>query len=54
MKFQPNLSNALRVVYVVIGAALIAGPFLITVGTWERVILPILGLMAVASGATGW
>ena len=52
--FTPNLRPALRVLWCVAGLALIAVPFVTPIGGWMRVALPVLGLLTVASGATGW
>ena len=54
MKVEPNISTVWRVACVVGGVARIVGPFLVSLGGWERVVLPILGVLSIATGATGW
>ncbi len=54
MKIEPNLSNAYRILYVVMGSVMIAIPFALALGGWIRVVVPILGLLSIATGATGW
>ena len=54
MKFSPNLGHRFRILYVVIGVVLVAATFAIGLEGWQRVILPILGGMAIVTGATGW
>jgi hypothetical protein len=54
MKLLPNLSRTWRVIYAIVGLALILAPFVFTLPGWERIVLPILGLMSIFTGATGW
>ena len=54
MKFEPNLSNALRVFYVVVGLILIVSSFAMSMEGWIRVVVLILGVLTVGAGATGW
>jgi hypothetical protein len=54
MKVEPNLSTVWRVAFVVVGAALMVGPFLVSLGGWKWVVLPLLGVLSIATGATGW
>ena len=52
--FTPNLRPSLRVIWCIAGLALILVGFVAPIGGWLRVALPILGLLTIASGATGW
>lgn len=54
MKFEPNMSKGYRVYCIVVGVALCAIPFLLTVPTWVEVAVPILGILSLATGAIGW
>jgi type IV secretory pathway VirB2 component (pilin) len=54
MKLVPNLSKTWRVIYAIVGLALILAPIAFTMSGWERVALPILGVMSIFTGATGW
>ncbi|MCH7703277.1 MAG: hypothetical protein IID37_16485 [Planctomycetes bacterium] len=54
MRIIPNIGKPMRVGYVVVGAALIAAPFAVAMEQWQRVALPILGAVAVVTGAVGW
>ncbi len=54
MKIRANIGNKLRVFYVVIGLALIAGSFAIELEGWERLIGPVLGGVSIVTGALGW
>ncbi len=53
MKITPNLSNKVRVLYVLIGLALAVGPFMAGLDGWLRVAVPILGVASIAGGASG-
>ena len=50
MKITPNLSNKVRVLYVLVGLALFSGPFMAGLDGWLRVVVPILGLVTIAGG----
>ncbi len=54
MKLKPNVGKAYRVFCVVVGVALCAIPFLASVPTWVKVVVPILAILCVATGLTGW
>ncbi len=54
MKIAVNLSNTSRVFYVIVGVAISAAPFAFGMEGWIRVLLPILGVVSIAEGATGW
>lgn len=51
---KPNLGKPMRVSYVVMGAALLAVPLAGGLDLWMRVAAPIVGLLAIVTGATGW
>ena len=53
MKMTQNLGNKTRVVYILIGLALVAGPFIAGLDGWLRVAVPFLGLASIAGGASG-
>ncbi len=53
MKLEPNVGTAYRVFCIVVGVALCASPFLLSVPTWVKVAVPILGILSVATGLTG-
>ncbi len=54
MKIAVNLSNTSRVLYVIAGVAIAAAPFAFGMEGWIRVLMPILGVVSFAEGATGW
>ena len=54
MRIIPNIGNPMRVGYVVVGAVLMAAPLAVTMEAWPRVALPVLGAVAVVTGAVGW
>ena len=54
MKIAANLSNTSRVFYVVAGVAIAAVPFVFGMEGWIRTVMPILGVVSFAEGATGW
>ena len=54
MKLLPNLSRTWRVIYAIVGLALILAPVVYTFSGWERVALPVLGVLSLVTGATGW
>lgn len=54
MKVVPNIGTPMRIFYVVAGAAIAAYPFVASSEGWERVVLPLLGAMAIIGGAAGW
>ncbi len=54
MRLEPNVGKAYRVFCIVVGVALCAIPFLLSMPTWVIVTVPILGILSVATGLTGW
>ncbi len=54
MRIIPNIGKPLRIGYAVVGAALLALPFVTAVEGWPRVVLPVFGVIAVVVGAVGW
>ncbi len=54
MKFEPNISKPMRIVYVAVGAVLIAIPFAATWEGWIRLVFPVLGAITVVEGLVGW
>ncbi len=54
MKLKPNLSNAYRILFGLVGLVLIGIPFAFSLEGWIRVLLPVLGALSIATGATGW
>ncbi len=54
MKLLPNLSKTWRVIYAIVGLALILAPVAFTLSGWERVALPVLGVLSIVTGFTGW
>jgi hypothetical protein len=54
VKITPNLGPTYRVLYAVFGAVLVAAPFVAVVPTWVRIVVPILGVLSIASAAVGW
>ncbi len=50
----PNLGMKARVLYVVVGLAVIGGSFALGLEGWNRVVVPIVGVLVVATGKTGW
>ena len=48
MKIMPNLSNRAWVSCVLIGLALVVGPFIAGLDAWHPVAVPILGLASIA------
>ncbi len=54
MKIAANLSNMIRVFYVIVGLAIAAVPFAFDMEGWVRVVMPILGVGSIAEGVAGW
>ena len=54
MKLEPIVGKAYRVFCIVVGVALCAIPFLLSVPIWVKVVLPILGIVSICTGLTGW
>ncbi len=54
MKIEPNVGNAYRILCVVVGVVLIAVPFALSLAGWIKVVVPVLGVLSIATGATGW
>ncbi len=54
VKMTPNLGPTFRVVYALLGAVLIAVPFVAGTPGWTRIVVPILGVLSIATAATGW
>jgi hypothetical protein len=53
MKLEPNMGRTYRVFCVFMGAVLIIVPFALTMPSWVRIVVPILGVIGVATGLTG-
>ncbi len=54
MRLEPNMGRTFRVFYVALGVVLIIIPFALTVPSWVRIAVPILGILSIATGLTGW
>ena len=54
MAAQPNLQGVLRVVYVLVGIALMAWGFFGAEGGWLRIVTPIVGAVALTEGLIGY
>ncbi len=54
MKIVPNLSGPMRVVYVVIGIALVAAPFVFAMNRPLGIAAAALGVLSMITAATGW
>jgi len=54
MKITPNINVPTRIVYALVGAALVAAPFVMGFGGWERIASPIVGGITLLAGASGW
>lgn len=54
MRFQPNIGPAWRVIYVVVGLALVASPFVMGFGGWAVIAAPIVGGLTAVAGGVGW
>lgn len=54
MVIPRNLSNARRVMYVAMGLAMAAAPFLWTLPGWSGVVLPAVGVVVILEGALGF
>lgn len=54
MRITPNIGKPIRMGYVIVGVALLAVPFATAMEGWQRVALPVVGMIAVAVGAVGW
>lgn len=54
MKITPNLNNTWRAIYIVIGLVLAASPLVLSLSKVTAIMLPILGVASILSGATGW
>jgi hypothetical protein len=54
MKITPNMSKQRRVLYVVLGLAMVATPLVAPVSSLGAVVLPVTGILAVISGAVGF
>jgi hypothetical protein len=52
---EANISKPLRITYVAIGVIMVIVPLImVSLDPWIRIVAPIVGLSAIASGATGW
>ena len=54
MKITPNISVPTRIVYALVGSVLVAAPFVMGFGGWERIASPIVGGVILLAGASGW
>lgn len=54
MNIRPNLGKTARIIYIAIGVVLVAGSFVMALEGWERLVPPIIGGGAIATGACGW
>ena len=54
MKIIPNIGKPMRIGYAVVGVVLLTVPFATEIDGWPRVVLPVLGVVAVVVGAVGW
>ena len=54
MKITPNISVPTRIVYALVGSALVAAPFVMGFGGWERIASPIVGGVTLLTGTSGW
>ena len=54
VKITPNINNTMRVIYLILGLAMAISPLLWRLPGWKVVLLPVLGLATIASGATGF
>ena len=54
MRVAANLSNTSRVLYVIVGVVIASVPFVFDMEGWVRVVMPILGVGAIAEGLAGW
>jgi hypothetical protein len=54
MSVQPNIGNAHRLFYVLIGVATMLTGFLYIEEGWLKVLLPVLGAGALIEGLVGW
>ena len=54
IKVVPNINNALRFMYLILGLGLILTPFLVKLPMLTMVGLPVLGMASIATSATGF
>lgn len=54
IKIVPNINKAIRITYLILGLALVVTPFLVKLPVGTSVMLPVLGLGTIASGASGF
>ncbi len=54
MKIEMNISQPMRIGYVVVGLVLITLPFAVAWEGWIRLFFPVLGAVSVIEGLTGW
>ena len=54
MKIARNIGKPIRIVYVVIGLALLVIPFAMGMEGWIRIVFPVLGGVLTVTGALGW
>ena len=50
----PNIGVKMRAFYGAAGVVLIAAPLIVSTGGAVRWVLPLLGLIAIITGAVGW
>jgi hypothetical protein len=49
-----NLGKPMRILYVIVGVAVVVTPLAMDMNLWMKIALPALGLLAIITGATGW
>lgn len=54
MRIEPNIGMGWRVLYVAVGLALVAAPWVMDFGGWEAIAAPLVGVVTVAAGGVGW
>ncbi len=50
----PNMGLSFRIIYGVLGVAMMAFPFVAPVEGWVRIAVPLLGVLTALAAATGW
>lgn len=53
MAIQKNMGPKFRIFYLILGAALVASPFVTPIEGWLRIVLPVMGGMAIVAGGVG-
>lgn len=54
MKIEPNVGRLYRILCVVVGLILIGIPFTMSMEGWLQVVAPVLGVLSLVTGVTGW